>query len=166
MPLLETPLPVFRFQVDFQTDSVDLSVSQTPVSLCQGSFSDCTGLEATMEPKVFKEGGLNYGSHQRAGQVSFSTVVLKRGYSSSSDLWTWFQSVASGGYAQRLTVIITVFELDGTSSLAWMLARALPVKFKAADLSAKSGDFGIEELHLVHEGLSLMAPTVDSLASS
>ncbi|MDB6151401.1 MAG: phage tail protein, partial [Chthoniobacter sp.] len=34
------------------------------------------------------------------------------------------------------------------------LFRALPLKFKCGDLSARATDVGIEELHLAHEGLS------------
>lgn len=32
----------------------------------------------------------------------------------------------------------------------------MPIKFKAADLNARGTEIGIEELHLAHEGLSLM----------
>lgn len=151
------PLNVFRFQLDFRTDSVNKSGQPENVSLCQGAFTDCTGLEATMDPKAIREGGLNYGEHQRAGAVKFATVVLKRGYSTSSDLWKWFSSVNTGAYAQRLTVLITVLEVDGTPALTWQLDRALPVKFKAADLNAKSSELGIEELHIVHEGVSVVS---------
>ena len=42
--------------------------------------------------------------------------------------------------------------------LTWVLERALPVKFKAADLNAKGTEVGIEELHLAHEGLRLELP--------
>lgn len=165
MPAPETPLHVFSFYVDFFNDSVDNSDDATNVELCRGAFSECTGLEATMEPKVMKEGGLNYGSHQRPGPITFSTVILKRGYASSSDLWKWFQSVSSQGYAQRLRVVINVFDLDGTAAMAWQLDRAMPIKFKAADLNAKSAEVGIEELHLVHEGLSVVDPTIGSLVA-
>jgi phage tail-like protein len=151
------PLNVFRFQLDFRTDSVNNSGQHDDVSLCQGAFTDCTGLEATMEPKAIREGGLNYGEHQRAGGVKFGTVVLKRGYSTSSDLWKWFFSVNGGAYAQRLTVLITVMEVDGSAALTWQLDRALPVKFKAADLNSKSSELGIEELHIVHEGVSIVS---------
>ena len=41
--------------------------------------------------------------------------------------------------------------------LTWGLDRAMPVKFKAADLNAKGAEIGIEELHLVHEGLRLIS---------
>ena len=35
----------------------------------------------------------------------------------------------------------------------------MPIKFKAADLNAKGTDVAIEELHMAHEGLSLLKPT-------
>ena len=43
----------------------------------------------------------------------------------------------------------------GDPVLVWVVERALPVKFKAADLNARGGEVGIEELHLAHEGLRL-----------
>ncbi len=49
-----------------------------------------------MEPKVIKAGGANYGAAQRVGPVSFATVVLKRGMTSTRDLWNWFANVAGG----------------------------------------------------------------------
>ena len=77
------PLHVFRFQVDFLEDALDGSAAGNDVALCSGAFSECTGLEATMEPKVIKEGGRNYGAAQRGGPVTFATVVLKRGMTTS-----------------------------------------------------------------------------------
>jgi phage tail-like protein len=38
----------------------------------------------------------------------------------------------------------------------WRLARAMPIKFKAAELNARGTEVGIEELHLAHEGLTLI----------
>lgn len=152
------PLHVFHFQVDFTEDPLT-GKSTTAVPLCSGAFSECTGLEATMEAKVIKEGGRNYGPAQRAGQVTFATVILKRGMTTTRHAWTWFELLTSGrGYAHRLAATITMFDLSGKGVLAWKLEKAMPVKFKAADLNAKSTDVGIEELHLVHEGLSRAEP--------
>ncbi len=55
-------------------------------------FAECTGLEATMEPKVIKEGGRNYGAAQRPGGVTFATVVLKRGVSTDRSMWQIFNA--------------------------------------------------------------------------
>ncbi len=151
------PLHVFRFQVEFAADPLGGGAT-SPVRLCGGSFSDCTGLEATMEPKVIKEGGRNYGVVQRSGPVTFATVVLKRGMTTTRDLYRWFDMVGNGAYAYRLAATVTMFDTSGKGVLAWKLAKALPVKFKAADLNAKGTEVGIEELHLAHEGLSLLVP--------
>ena len=84
------------------------------------------------------------------------------------DLWSWWglfsgaaapdgTARANGAFAHRLTVRITLLDIDGTPRLKWRLERAMPVKFKAADFNARATDVGIEEIHLVHEGLFLEA---------
>jgi phage tail-like protein len=156
------PLHVFRFQVDFDTDPIGGGAASA-VPLCSGAFSECTGLEATMEPKVIKEGGLNYGVNQRSGPVTFATVVLKRGMTKTRDLYKWFEMVGNGSYAYRLAATITMFDTTGKGILSWKLQKALPVKFKAADLSAKNSEIGVEELHLAHEGLSLIDVRISTL---
>ncbi|KQU77067.1 MULTISPECIES: phage tail protein [unclassified Rhizobacter] len=149
----EAPLHVFRFELSFKR--VDSGQSGA-IRVCGGAFAECSGLEATMEPKLIKSGGVNYGSTQRPGAVSFATVVLKRGMTSTRDLYTWFQLVGAGGHAFRLAAQIAVQNSAGATVITWGLDRCLPVKFKAADLNAKGTDVGIEELHLAHEGLRLL----------
>lgn len=145
------PLHIFRFQVEVTGDSI---APGTPGDTSQMSFAECTGLEATMEPKTIKEGGRNYGAAQRAGLITFATVVLKRGVSTDRTMWQQFSAVAAGQYAQRLQVKITLLDGKMNPLMAWQLAHAMPVKFKFADLNGKGTEVGIEELHLVHEGLS------------
>jgi phage tail-like protein len=157
------PWQVFAFHVDFEKDPI-AGGDSAPVPLCSGAFAECTGLEATMEPKVIKEGGRNYGVVQRSGPVTFATVVLKRGMTATRDLYKWFELVGNGSYSYRLAATITMFDSSGAGVLSWKLEKALPVKFKAADLNAKSADVGIEELHVAHEGLSLLpSPKVTQL---
>ncbi|HTT63979.1 MAG TPA: phage tail protein [Bryobacteraceae bacterium] len=149
-----TPLHIFRFQVDFYSDSLSDGDQHEFIEVCSGAFSECTGLEATMEPKVIKEGGRNYGAAQRAGGITFATVVLKRGISTNRNLWQIFNSISSGMFAPRLQVVISLLDGNGDAIMGWQLDRAMPIKFKFADLNAKGTEVGIEELHLVHEGLS------------
>lgn len=153
------PLPVFRFEVEFKEHRLSDEKDGQDKPLCSGAFAECTGLEATMEPKVIKEGGRNYGALQRAGQVTFATVILKRGMTTSRDLWRWFEMASlRGAYTYRLTVIIKMRDIQNKDVWKWRLEKALPIKFKAADLNAKGTEVGIEELHLAHEGLSLIFP--------
>lgn len=155
------PLHTFRFQLSFESAPLPAAKkggsTEPPVD---GAFSECTGLEGTMEQKVIKAGGNNYGVIQRVGPVTFGTVVLKRGISPGGKLVQWFSRVAGGDYGYRCTVRIALKgpPTSATSStqptvLTYRLERALPVKFKAADFNARTNDVGIEELHLVHEGL-------------
>jgi phage tail-like protein len=146
---LLAPLQVFRFEISFKRTGSDVAV-------CSGAFAECTGLEATMEPKVIKSGGENYGAYQRPGVVSFATVVLKRGMTKTRDLFKWFQMVNGGAYAYRLSAEIAMKNPGDETVVTWSLDNCLPVKFKAADLNAKGTDVGIEELHLAHEGLRLV----------
>lgn len=152
----EESLPLvsaFRFHVTFRATEGGGST----IDVCSGAFAECSGLEATMEPKVIKVGGLNYGAVQRAGPVSFATVILKRGMTSTRHLFEWFQDVAGGAHAHRRNAEIAMQDPAGQTVLTWGLDRCLPVKFKAGDLNAKTGEVAIEELHLAHEGLRAFA---------
>lgn len=157
------PLHIFRFAVEFRSDSISGQGDHSVFDVCHGAFAEVTGLEATMEPKAIKEGGRNYGVAQRAGQTSFATVVLKRGISTNRNLWQIFNTVACGTFAPRMQVTINHFDIDGTAAMAWQLRQALPIKYKFADFNARAAEVGIEELHLVHEGLWAVDPTMKVL---
>jgi len=129
--------------------------------LCQGAFSEVTGLEATMSHKALKEGGRNWGEVQLAGPTTFAPVVLKRGITALGDLFGWFDAVTRGAhYALRYTGVIEVFHpaRPDAPTLRWRLARVMPTRFKGPDLSATAAQVAVEELHLVHEGLVLERP--------
>jgi phage tail-like protein len=159
MSLGADPFQVFNFEVTFKEYPLSTSTEGAKErALCSAAFSEITGLEATMEPKVIKEGGRNFGPLQRVGPVSFSTVILKRGITSETDLWSWFNLVAGGNYSKRMNAYIRMRDLGGSQVVrTWKLHRALPVKFKTPDLNATGTAIGIEELHLAHEGLELLA---------
>lgn len=166
------PLYAFRFMVSFEPSAKPQGArggdDQGAASAWpDGAFAECTGLEATMEPKVIKAGGKNYGAIQRVGPVTFGTVVLKRGISRQGKLFQWFERVTQGGDpGHRCTVVISLIApaeseqgaraqaSSREAAFSWALARAMPIKFKAADFNARATDVGIEELHLAHEGLS------------
>lgn len=135
-----------------------------------GAFSEVSGLEASMEHKVVRQGGMNYGTAMLAGPVSFSTIVLKRGVARSQTLWRWWSMFAGAddvndGYPAKsnrsdvLIGLVSSFAKDAKGpakrqiATGWMLKNAMPVKFRVGDLNAKGSDIAIEELHLVHEGL-------------
>ena len=156
------PFPGFNFLVTFYpTTGSDFAAFQGMDPRIIGGFSEVTGLEATMEPKVIKEGGRNYGPVQRGGPVSFTTVVLKRGVVRSRHLWGWWSMLAgadgaaNGGWAAGRAHVEIDLIANGQPVLGWILTNAMPVKFRAADFNARGGEVAIEEIHLVHEGLDM-----------
>lgn len=171
MSAVETPLHVFNFVVEFVEDSLSPGSSSDPVVLCRGAFSECSGLEASMEPKEITEGGRNVGTLQRVGAVTFSTVVLKRGITATRDLSRWFELVSGGSYAHRLTATVTLYGPPAPSGseerqvrLAVELKRCLPSKLKLPDLDATATEVGIEELHLAHEGMRMLPASAGGAA--
>lgn len=138
-----------------------------------GAFSEVSGIEASMEHKVLREGGYNYGARMLAGPVSFGTVILKRGIARSQTLWRWWSMFAGADFiddprpipANRCDVLIGLLATQPPSrgattgdavrrvAMGWKLQNAMPVKFRVGDLNAKGSDVAVEELHLVHEGL-------------
>ncbi|MEM8536542.1 MAG: phage tail protein [Pseudomonadota bacterium] len=153
-----TPMMANRFKVTF---SQDPPVANSNTDLCGGAFSEVSGLEATMEPKVIRQGGHYRGEVQRVGQVTFATVILKRGVTPANHLWTWFDLLAGKTTSLRLNARVTHLDFyrdaDGNMQeverFHWDMKNAMPVKFKAATYSGTATDVGVEELHFVHEGL-------------
>ncbi|HGX93129.1 MAG TPA: phage tail protein [Candidatus Tenderia sp.] len=144
----------FRFKVSLYTQG-------NGQLICGGSFSEVSGLEASMEVKTLREGGRNYGEVQLAGQTTFATIVLKRGVTEIGDLWSWFDiTTQQGNYGYRLSGEIDVLDPGEAEKvlLRWKLSNCMATKFKGPDLSATAAQIAIEELELVHEGLNLERP--------
>jgi phage tail-like protein len=147
------PFVPFRFQISLT--GANLPGGLGPGPLCSGSFSEATGIEATMSPRTIREGGRNFGQIQRPGSTAFGSISLKRGVTSTQDLFTWFDLVANRErFGRLLNGQIDIY--SGTDvAFSWMLVNVLPVKFKGPDLSATSGQVAIEELQIAFEQLSL-----------
>ena len=165
------PFQGHHFKVTFEEETIGKTGGKSK-PLCDAAFSECSGIEANLEPFEIEEGGFNRGAHQRVGRVSFNTVVLKRGLTKNSDLWKWWELVTGGKYAYRLRATVELIapklqKAEKSSQRAgapqveqevvwrWILHRCLPIKIKAPDLAAAGVEVGIEELHLMHEGLEL-----------
>ena len=160
----------FAFFVQFANKDPQAPPEQFGEELL-GAFSEISGLEASMEHKVVRQAGVNYGARMLTGPINFGTVILKRGVARSQSLWRWWSlfagadDVADGRpiKANRRDVMIGLISLsppsdenappERTIAMGWRLANAMPVKFRVGDLNAKGSDVAIEELHLVHEGL-------------
>ncbi len=138
--------------------AVEINRGQDAGALVGGSFAECDGLEMTMEVKTIREGGGNDRQIRLNGPVSYGTLTLKRGMTSSFDLWKWFRdSVADPGL--RADVEVVLLATDGATERArFVLTRCVPTKMKAPALNAKDGQIAIEEMQVAYETLTFKAP--------
>lgn len=149
----------YRFQVNLFADT---GMSEL---VCGGAFSEVSGLEASMSPVKIKEGGRNWGEVQLAGVTIFPAIVLKRGMTEVADLWKWFDfTTQQANYGYRLQGEVLVLAPDDASKVLqrWSLRNVMATKFKGPDLSSSASAVAIEELNLVHDGLSLTRPDADA----
>jgi len=150
-PTVPSPFVSFNFSVEITKDG-DSS------RMCGAAFSECDGLEMTMEVKTIKEGGNNGQLVRLTGPISYGQLTLKRGMTANFDLWNWFNAVVADP-ALRANAEVVLLAADGTTARArFLLRRCVPVKLKAPPMNAKDGTIAIEELQLAYESLSHKAP--------
>lgn len=145
------PFTAFNF-------AVEINVPDLSPKVCHASFSDCDGLEMTMDVKTIREGGNNGRQIRLTGPLNFGQLTLKRGMTANFDLWDWFSAMLSRPRL-RADAEVVLLAADGTTERArFILSRCLPVKLKAPALNAKDGMVAIEELQLAYESLTLRKP--------
>jgi len=146
--------------------SVEINVPGVSPKMCMAAFSECDGLEMSMEVKTIREGGNNTQQIRLTGPVSYGQLTLKRGMTDSFDLWDWFDTVTSRPDL-RADAEVVVLASDGKAERArFVLTRCVPVKLKAPALNAKDGMVAVEELQLAYESLRLKKPGGLSLGIS
>jgi phage tail-like protein len=146
------PFTAFNF-------SVEINVPFIGPKLCNAAFSDCDGLDMTMEVKTIREGGNNTQQIRMAGAVNYGLLTLKRGMTNNFDLWDWFDAQQHANPQQlrkdlRGDVAVVILATDHTGELArFVLKKCLLTKLKAPTLNAKDGTVAIEEMQLSYESL-------------
>jgi phage tail-like protein len=147
--------------------SVEINVPFIGPKLCNAAFSECDGLDMTMDVKTIREGGNNTQQIRMVGAVNYGVVSLKRGMTSSFDLWDWFDAQQHANPTQlrkdiRADVDVVVIAADRTTELVrFVLKKCLLTKLKAPALNAKDGVVAIEEMQLSYESMTLKRPQGD-----
>jgi phage tail-like protein len=145
------PFTAFNFAVEIKVDGVAMQV-------VDAAFSECDGLEMTMDVKTIREGGNNGRQIRLTGPLTFGQVTMKRGMTSNLELWDWFNLMLSD-QSLRADAEVVIFASDGETERArFQLSRCVPVKLKSPALNAKDGAVAIEELQIAYEKLTLKKP--------
>lgn len=144
------PLSAFNFSVRLLLDG-----EQRPI--CDGAFSEVTGLEASIETQTIREGGNNARQIHLMGRVSYGQATLKRGLTKGLDLWTWFNAVNERRDLRASGEIVLLSGDRETETIRFILTGCLPMKLKMPSLNATDGIVAIEEMQIAYETLAVRA---------
>jgi phage tail-like protein len=139
------PLPVFCFKVE--------------LNLAGGSggeafFKSVSGLRYETEVVPVPEGGVNDTTFQLPGTTKWSNIVLKQGFTGSSDLLKWRQNWLQGNMTRIPTGRIIQLDTSMTVKATWTFYRGWPCKWEIGEFDASKSELAIETLEIAHEGIS------------
>lgn len=142
------PFTAFNFKVRLELDGKEGLI-------CDGAFSEVTGLEASFETETIREGGNNARQIHLVGQTSYSELTLKRGMTKGLGLWTWFRDIHDARSSRAFGEIVMLSADRATEVLRFKLTGCLPIKIKAPALNAADGLIAIEEAQVAFETLDV-----------
>lgn len=155
------PFTGFRFYITLIDSSSILggvmSAVQAIANYALGGFSECTGLEMSMEIHEYKEGGVNDFVHKFATRANFSNITLKRGVTWNDELWIWHYKYVQGE-GNRRDGIITLMNEMGVPIKLWFFKKGIPLRWRGPELNATQSAVAVESLEIAHHGLELFSP--------
>jgi phage tail-like protein len=113
----------------------------------EAAFSACRGLGGRAGLLAVREGG-HEGLRLFRDDVRWEPVVLERALGADRGLWEWFRS------GEPRDGSIDLLAADGSVAARWTFRRGRAARWSAPELDAAAPSIAIEELELVHEGLS------------
>ena len=89
------------------------------------------------------------------GRLAWTDVSLKRGVTSNIDVWDWRQAVVEGKVDDaRTNCSIIAYNQSNEEIARWNLDQAWPSRVTGPDMDAGSTEYMVEEMTIVHEGMS------------
>jgi phage tail-like protein len=122
--------------------------------IATAAFSEVSGLSGSIEPIEYREGSDVTTTRKLPGLVKYTNVTLKRGITTSRELYDWWKAGVNGTL-QRREVAIVLLDDTRAEVMRWLLHQAWIAKFEVGPLVAKGNDVLIESIELAHEGFEL-----------
>jgi phage tail-like protein len=138
------PLPAFHFLVQL--------IEPNGLVRTVAGFSECTGLDSTLEIHEYQEGGVNDRVHKFPTRFTFSNIVLRRGVTIDPTLRAWHDDLLRGNTARRDGLIVLLDERR-LPVLAWRFSGGLPAKWTGPGLNASASEVSVESLEIAVERL-------------
>jgi phage tail-like protein len=137
----EDPLVSFHFMIDVQGEIT-------------GYFTEVSGLGSEseiIEQKVVNDKGIEIVK-KIPGRLKWGDITLKRGITSSLDMWNWRKKVEEGKVSEaRKNGSIVMFDQELQEKARWNFVNGWPTKITGPAPKTDSNELGIEELTIAHE---------------
>ena len=154
------PAPGFNFLIsliDSPEDEEPLAAGLSTLSSALGGkplagFSECSGLDMTLQLEDYNEGGRNSAPLRFPTRTTWGNITLRRGVSLSTDLWDWALAFATGN-GVRKDGMITLQDAARRPHTVWTFRRGLPARWIGPTLNAARSEVAIEAIEIAHEGL-------------
>jgi phage tail-like protein len=118
------------------------------------SFSEVAIGATTTEVIGYREGTEPTHVRKLPGITKYGNVTLKRGVTTSMDLYNWYKQIEQGQISgNRKKVVIVVADDTGADKVRFVISEAWPVKYAGTELNANGNEVFIETLELVNEGI-------------
>jgi phage tail-like protein len=149
------PFRGFNFTVSLIDSSSLLTVAATALqSMALAGFSECSGLEMSLDIEEYKEGGNNGTILRFPTRVKWTNLRLKRGVTFADDLWQWHYNFSQGTGTRRDGIVVLQDERHNPAKV-WSFTRGLPVKWTGPTFNATQSQVAVEEIEIAHEGLTV-----------
>lgn len=140
----EDPLVAFKFGLEIE-------------GKLSGLFTTVSGIGSETEVVSQKVVNPDTGEtiiQQIPGRLTWTPVTLKRGVTSSMDIWEWRQSVVQGDIeGARTNCSIIAYSQDNTEIARWNFENAWPSKVVGPEMDSSSTTYMMEDVTIVHEGV-------------
>lgn len=140
----EDPLVAFKFGLEIE-------------GKLSGFFTQVGGIGSETEViqhKVVNDKTGETLTMQVPGRLTWTPVTLKRGVTSSMDIWDWRQKVVEGKVEEaRTNCSIVAYNQENTEIARWNFENAWPSKVIGPEMDAGSTNYMIEDVTIVHEGV-------------
>jgi phage tail-like protein len=154
------PFNSYNFLIRLVDSSSELAFNLSEIrNGASAGFSECSGLESTLEIEPLQEGGNNGGELQFPTRIKWSTLKLKRGMALTDDLWLWHYGFVEGRGRRKDGIIVLQNDLH-LPVKAWKFVNGLPARWSGPALNAAQNGVAVEELEIAHEGLEMLAVDV------
>jgi phage tail-like protein len=135
------PFAAFNFKIEI--DGVTVA-----------GFSECTGLSTESDVIEYRNGDETATVRKIPGLDKYSNIVLKRGYTTSKELWTWRKQTIDGQTTRRSGSIVLMDE-GRKDAMRWNFREGWPKKWDGPAFNGKTNEVAIEMMEIAHEGLVL-----------